>query len=156
TPNRAKPWTRRWIGPPASSKASAGPRSVPRDDGSVHSIGVREQRRLSAAIAGGEQRVFGPPGYGETRRPPAPLRPVIRAHPERIGAVAALICRLRELRGRDVNVPVGRLRHAVDEELPAAAAGVPKIVLGDRVPVRVARGEQRRDGKNLSRARGDI
>jgi len=47
-------------------------------------------------------------------------------YPEGVGAVAALIGSLRELRSRDVNVSVGRLRYAIDEEVPATAAGVQK------------------------------
>jgi hypothetical protein len=53
-------------------------------------MGVCDQHRLSAEIAGAEQRVSGLPGYGETRRPRAPLRAVIGAHPEGVRAVAAL------------------------------------------------------------------
>src|SRR5438477_523310 len=131
------------------SRMNLSTRSVPRDDGSAQSIGVREQRRLSAAIAGGEQRVFGPPGYGETRRPRAPLRPVIRAHPQRIGAIAALIGGLSELRSGGVEVVAGRLSYAIDEKVPAAAPEVPEIILRDRFAIRVARAEQRRRGTTL-------
>jgi len=113
-------------------------------------MGVCDQHRLCAEIAGGEQCVSGLPGYGETRRPRAPLRAVIGAHPEGVGAVAALIGSLRELRGRDVNVPVGRLCYAIDEEVSATAAGVPEIILGDRVAVRVSIHHERKSATQLS------
>jgi hypothetical protein len=115
---------------------------------------VREQHRASAGIASGEQRVSGLSGYGETRRPCAPLRAVIGPHPQ--GAGAAQVGGLRALRSGNVNVPVGWLRYAIDEEVPATAAGIPEIILADRVAVRVARGEQRRDGKDLPGARRDV
>ena len=50
---------------------------------------------------------------------------------------------LRELPGRHIDVLVDRLGRAVDEKMPAAATGVPEIILRDRVAVGVAGGEQR-------------
>src|SRR6266404_6141708 len=67
----------------------------------------------------------------------------------------ALVGGLGQLRCRDANVLVDRLRRAVDDKVFAATPGVPEMVLGDRIAVRVAGGEQRGGRETLPPARGD-
>ena len=88
-------------------------------------------------------------GDGEAVRPGTPDGSVIRLRPQRIGAGADLIRKLRELRRRDDVVLVRRQRAAVEQEMSAAAAAVPEIILRGGAAERVAVAEQRRRGEGL-------